>query len=285
MKTQTIRSDEKVATALVVVARTPGEGVSEGRIRRWVEKLCDRASLADGYIRAEVQAPESRRIDDWMVIYEFSCRRTLDVWLASSARQSLLKEESQLFVGTPRQQVLATPNPATAVTVVVTFAIAEGRDEEFMEKHDRLVTLLPAIEGFIRTELIAPVPGVQEETIVVFSFSSREALDAWTAHAERRRILADIDELLTAPSVRNIVAGFGGWFDIPNRQPKTWKQACLVLLALYPVSLFIGWVRKLLLPDIPFATAVLFVNILGVGVLSWLVLPRVTWRFRRWLRR
>jgi hypothetical protein len=81
------------------------------------------------------------------------------------------------------------------------------------------------------------------------------------------------------------VAGFAGWFKPPQAGPKVWKRATIILIALYPTSLTLGWIRSLLLPDLPYAPAVLLVNVLGVAVLSWILLPPLNDRYARWLSR
>ncbi len=58
-----------------------------------------------------------------------------------------------------------------------------------------------------------------------------------------------------------------------------------MLLALYPTSLVIGMVREALWPDLNSPVATLFGNVIGVAVLSWVLMPFLTSRFDRWLRR
>lgn len=273
------------STVTIVVGRTAKPEAPSPRIRRWLEKLIDRGSRAPGFVRGDIQAAEPERLDDWIVVYEFATRETLDGWLRSPQRMALVARESDFFVGDARQQVLATPSPSTSVTAVASFSVRPGLEAQFAEHYQRLLDIVAPFEGFIRCELLPARPGVQPETHIVFSFASRKTLDRWFESAERRKILADFDALLDGPSTRNVVAGFGGWFEPPVRAPKTWKQAFLVLLALYPTSLLLGWLRGTILPGLPFAPAVLVVNIAGVAVLSWILLPPLTERYKRWLRR
>jgi len=66
---------------------------------------------------------------------------------------------------------------------------------------------------------------------------------------------------------------------------KTWKQAAVVLLAIIPISLLVTAVRRWLLPDVSWWTAVLIGNVIGVIVLSWVAMPLLTRAFARWLQR
>lgn len=84
----------------------------------------------------------------------------------------------------------------------------------------------------------------------------------------------------------NVVGGFAGWFSGPTgAAPKRWKQAALVLLALYPTALVVGIVRDAIAPDLPVLLAVFIGNVGGVAILSWILMPALTRRFDAWLRR
>jgi antibiotic biosynthesis monooxygenase (ABM) superfamily enzyme len=127
---------------------------------------------------------------------------------------------------------------------------------------------------------------VQDDTVVVFSFDTREHLDAWLESDDRRRILDEIDELTEGSRTLNVVGGFGGWFGRPGMADvKRWKQASIVLLALYPTTLVLTRVRLWLLPDVHWVLAALIGNVLGVIILSWVLMPELTRRLAAWLRR
>ncbi|MFT5732194.1 MAG: antibiotic biosynthesis monooxygenase (ABM) superfamily enzyme [Planctomycetota bacterium] len=272
-------------TFTVVIGRTASPQATRRRVRRWLERLIERGSRAEGFLRGDIQAAERHRLDDWIVVYEFASAATLAAWLESSQRAELIAYEAELFTGPARQQVIAMASPSTSVTVVSSFPVMPGQEVLFASHYQRLLVVVSDFDGFIRSELIPAELGVQRESIVVFSFANRMALDAWLGAEEREAILADMRPLLTGENTMNVVAGFGGWFNPPNRPPRIWKQASLVLLALYPTSLLLSWLRGLALPGLSFAVAVLMVNIVGVSVLSWILMPPLTQRFNRWLRR
>lgn len=272
-------------TFTVVVGRTAAPQVKSRQIRRWLERLIERGSKAEGFLRGDIQAAEPHRLHDWIVVYEFASAETLAAWLASPERLELIDEGEALFAGSARQQVLAMASPTMSVTAVSSFPVRAGQEAAFASCYRRLSAAVSSFEGFIRSELIPAVSDVQHESIVVFSFTSRPALDVWLRADERNSILAEVRPLLTAENTMNVVAGFGGWFNPPNRAPKIWKQAALVLLALYPTSLLLSWLRGVALPGLSSAVAVLVVNVIGVSLLSWILMPPLTQRFNRWLRR
>jgi antibiotic biosynthesis monooxygenase (ABM) superfamily enzyme len=84
----------------------------------------------------------------------------------------------------------------------------------------------------------------------------------------------------------NIVGGFAGWFaGGGGPQVKPWKSAVAVLAALIPVSLLYTAVRLWLFPDLHPAVATVIGHVVGIVVLTWLLMPRVTRVLDTWLRR
>jgi quinol monooxygenase YgiN len=138
-------------TVTVVVGRQGRDDVPPRRIERWLERISDRAATRPGFVRSVIQAPAPPRVDDWVVVYEFMSPQTLQDWLTSPERAALLSEVSDLFTGPARQNLLPTPNPATSVTAVTTFAVDPAHDAAFVDAYQQLILDLPGIDGFIPT--------------------------------------------------------------------------------------------------------------------------------------
>jgi antibiotic biosynthesis monooxygenase (ABM) superfamily enzyme len=190
------------------------------------------------------------------------------------------------MVGDAVEQILAVHPEADPVTAVSSVRVKEGCWDAYVEAHDRLAQRMAGFEGFIRSELFPPVDGVQDDTVVLFTFDDRAHLDRWLASGERAQILDEVAPLTESDRSVNVVGGFAGWFAADaTTAPARWKQAALVLLALYPTSLAIGELRSWLLPDMHTIAATLLANVLGIIVLTWLLMPRLTQWFSAWLRR
>lgn len=271
-------------TPTVVVSRRAVTG-REREFERWLRKLASRASDAHGHVRSEVQPPTDVHPDEWVIVYQFVDGSSLRDWLDSPERERLVADGRELMVGVEREQIVALASERDPVTAVASFRVKTGHEDRYAELYDRLVDRLSGFDGYLRCELFEPVEGVQDDTVVVFSFDTREHLDAWLGSDERRDMLTEIDELIEERPLVNVVGGFGGWFGRPGMaEVKRWKQASVVLLALFPTALLLGWLRQWLLPDLPFVWSVLFGNVLGVIILSWLLMPVLTRLLDGWLR-
>lgn len=269
----------------VVVARCAKPG-REREFESWLRRLVMVASKAPGHRGAEVQPPNPQHPGEWMVVYQFRDQDSLEHWMRSAERELLLIEGAELLDGEAREQVVALVGHKSPVTAVASFRLtAQGKDR-FGEIYSRVVEAMVQFPGFIRSERFEEIEGIQEETTVVFSFGSREQLDTWLDSSERRQLFEEIEPYLKSERTMNIVGGFAGWFGQPEEvEVKPWKQACVVLLALFPTALILTLLRTALLPEMGLVLGVLLGNIAGVAILTWVLMPVLTRMLDGWLRR
>ena len=220
-----------------------------------------------------------------MIVYQFTDQTSLDGWISSRARAELLAEGVRLTSGQARMQRIAMGAGDDPVTAVASFRIRPGHDAAFAAGFEQLRNSLQDFDGYLRAQLFAPVEGVQDDTVIVFSFQSRDELDLWLESPARGEILDRLDEHLDGERQVNVVGGFGGWFSVDSKQVKTWKQSAIVLLGLYPTVLVLNETLGRIIPDsVPYLLNVLVSLMVSVSALSWLIMPRLTTVFANWLR-
>jgi antibiotic biosynthesis monooxygenase (ABM) superfamily enzyme len=273
------------STPTVIVARRASPG-REHEFERWLEGLVDEARRAPGFIGAEIQRPPAHDPLEWIVVYRFETAELLGKWIDSPERRARIDEGDHLADGPAREQTVVLQRDLDPVTAIISVRVDPEHRDEYLELYHEIDDAMSRAPGFIRTEMFEPVPGTQEDHVVVFTFDGREHLDAWLTSPERRAIIERMQPFIQSPHTINVVGGFGGWFDLDDgREPKRWKQACVVLLALYPTVLAITLVDNWIIPDPPLAIDVLIGNIVGVIILTWFLMPPLTTHLSPWLRR
>ena len=274
------------AAPTVIVSRRVRPG-AERDFERWVDRLRSAAERFSGYLGSEVQPPDAAHPDEWIILYRFASVAELDAWLSSSERSALIAEGDRLLAGPAREQRVVEPAAgAAAVTAVLTQRIPPDAEEEFHRVQARMLQAMERFEGFLRSDHLPPVSGVQDDHVIVFSFASKDHLDRWLESDERRELLTDLAPLIEGERTLNVVGGFAGWFPTPGlRQPVRWKQAVAVLIALFPTTLTLGFLQRWLVPDVPWTAALFVSNVLGVSALTWFLMPLVTRLLGGWLRR
>ena len=272
-------------TPTVIVARRVRPG-RERDFQRWIRRLLAEAAEAPGYVDAEAQPPDALHPDEWVIVYQFEDAESLQSWLRSEERTDLIEDGQELILGVPREQVVALAPESEPVTAVSSVRVRDGMQDAYRELHHQIEEAISVFPGFVRVDLYEPVPGVQDDTVVVMAFDGREHLDRWLRSDERRQILRRMEDVVEGDRTVNVVGGYAGWFSPAGAPPvKTWKQASVVLLGITPTSLGLTALRTWLVPDLPLVPAVLLSSALGVTILTWGVMPVLTRRLEGWLRR
>jgi antibiotic biosynthesis monooxygenase (ABM) superfamily enzyme len=272
-------------TPTVVVTRRAAPG-REREFERWLRRLVARARDAEGFVDAEIQAPDSFHPGEWVVVYRFTDAPSLDAWMTSPTRQALLASGNDLVVDEAREQVIALAPASERVTAVISVPVRRGAEQDYARLHDEALASMRTMPGFLRSELYAPVSGVQDDTIVMMAFDSREHLDHWLRSPERQAFIERTSELTEGQRTVSVVGGFAGWFGAAGGAPvKRWKSAVAVLIALVPTTLAVSALREALFPDLHLVPGVVIGNIIGVIILTWALMPLVTKWLASWLQR
>jgi antibiotic biosynthesis monooxygenase (ABM) superfamily enzyme len=252
----------------------------------WVGRLVNAAYRQPGYVDSFVQRPTVGHPDEWTVVYRFSDTDSLDRWLMSEERRRLIDEGAHLIEGEAKEQVLAGVAETGEARIVSSYRLAEGAEGEHLLIHKRMLDALSQFPGFVEREILDAVEGIQAETVVILTFHTPEDLRSWLDSDERSEILADLDRITEGSLTTNVVGGFAGWFPAQAEHGvRKWKQAVVILAALFPVSLAASLFRTWAFPDLPLVPSVLFANIVGIVVLTWLLMPPLTRALDGWLRR
>jgi antibiotic biosynthesis monooxygenase (ABM) superfamily enzyme len=283
-----INPSQSAASPTTVVARRVLPE-SEDEFRAWDRRIRAAAGSYPGFLGSEVQPPNPSHPGEWVTVYSFATVEQLDAWLQSEQRRAFMIEVDPMIDGEAREQRVAgmrtAPEP---VTIVFSQCIAPQNYDEFVTLHDDAVKRLGEFPGFLGSELLLPVEGVQEDHVIVASFASRPDLDRWLESGTRREWVERIEQLVEGDRTYNVVGGFGGWFPAQPSQPqgpKRWKQSIAVFIALFPTVLIITLIRGEVAPNMNVVLAVFVGNVLGILALTYVLMPPLTRLLHNWLSR
>lgn len=288
----TAMSERTVPTVIVSRRARPG---AEREFEEWIHRLHAAAHEAPGHLRSDVRAPNERHPDEWTIVYQFESVECRQQWIESPRRRELLDEGRGLVEGEADEHVLAMAFVPEPVTAVASFRLGPGSGSRFAIFQAEVRSALASFDGYLGSQVFEPVPGVQDDTVITFSFESRARLDEWLESPERAALLATIAPDVDGERVVTVVddlavslgSTFAGWFGAQDdqRPVKRWKQASIVLLALFPTALALAVLRSWIVPESPLVPTVFVSNVLGIVVLTWWLMPMLTRVFDSWLRR
>lgn len=180
----------------------------------------------------------------------------------------------------------AAPQPASAVTVLVSRRVKPGHEAAFVQASDAMTAAAQLFAGHLGGQMIHPdaddaaADGESNLYHTVFAFDTPEHLQAWQTSPERTRCLQAIAPHTLSSSKLREVSGLGHWFTPPgaaaHKPPPRWKVAVVTWLGICPTVYVLFLVVAPFLADWPLLPRVMVITALVVLLMTWLVAPRLT---------
>lgn len=156
------------------------------------------------------------------------------------------------------------------------------------------ITLAERFPGFLGAGWVRPDTG-SETWHMLYRFADQDALLMWEQSPQRQWWRSSAAGLGVVESRVEKRTGIEGWFDEPTTRdvsdlraaptapPPRWKQACVIFLVFFPLSLLVNWLSSELVPDLFLPLRVLLAVLVMTPVMTYLALPWMTRRMQWWL--
>src|ERR1700691_6113457 len=89
------------------------------------------------------------------------------------------------------------PQPATAIA---SHLVRPEKADEYFSVQTAITDAARKFDGFVGTEVLGPIAGLQEEWVAIFRIESNQAMKRWLASPERLQLAARIENFLIEPS-------------------------------------------------------------------------------------
>lgn len=186
----------------------------------------------------------------------------------------------------PRARDGESMSDAEPVTVVVTRRVRAGHEAAYESWLQGLIRDAAALPGYLGTNVHRPVAGARDYTSV-FRFDTVAHLQAFEASALRRRALAEVVDLVEADATWERLTGLEFWFTPPAGtvvpQPSRLRMALVMIAVVYGLVLSIGQLVALVLHAAPMQLRLLLTIVLEVFLMTYVLMPRITRWFARWI--
>ena len=188
---------------------------------------------------------------------------------------------------TDNQSAIGEQDSTAPLTVVVSRRVRKGQQEAFEALSSQMTERASRFPGYLGTAMFRPASPDDPEYRIVFKFRDRETLTAWEESEERDELLEQIESLLVQPSEREVTSGIVTWFTLPGQNPvqppPKWKMTIVSWLALYPAVTLVFVIFGDLLAQVPLLLRTMIVTIVVMGLMSYVLMPRMTKWFAFWL--
>jgi uncharacterized protein len=173
------------------------------------------------------------------------------------------------------------------VTAVIAHLLKPGREADYKAWMREIIPVAKTFPGYLGVNILRPQPGIHPEYVIVLHFDHHDHLQAWLGSSERRDLIARAQPLIQEREEIQVLTGLETWFELPKRPqrspPKRYKMALLTWLAVFVTLSVVGRILQPLLATLPTVLAQIITIGVVVGLLTYLIMPRLTQLFRRWL--
>jgi antibiotic biosynthesis monooxygenase (ABM) superfamily enzyme len=180
------------------------------------------------------------------------------------------------------------PSGHEPVTVTVARRVAPGREGQFQDWYDGIIAAAGRYPGFLGSGILRPKEaqgGEAGDWHVVYRFADSDLLRRWEESQERADWLCAADEFVKETGVSR-VSGLETWFAMPGRTapaPPKWKMFLVTVTAIVPLVLAMNIFVLPHLAGWPLVGRTLVFSGILTGLMTWVVMPRMTRLFRRFL--
>jgi len=168
----------------------------------------------------------------------------------------------------------------TPLTLLITRRIDPARHAEFHQWIRHGEALASQAAGYLGSGLLSPPPG-DDSWQILFRFASQSSLDAWAASPARQQWLQEGAGLIRHSQV-HCASGLDSWFGL--QAPPRWKQAVMIWLAFFPVSLSFNLLLGEQLAALPLVLRVLCSTLLLTPAMVFCFIPLCSRLLRNWLQ-
>ncbi|HLO47346.1 MAG TPA: antibiotic biosynthesis monooxygenase [Kamptonema sp.] len=173
------------------------------------------------------------------------------------------------------------------VTAVICQFVKPGLESAYEEWVAGISAVARGFEGHCGVSIIRPTKEIESEYVIILRFDRYSHLRTWMESDTRKEWIEKAKMLVRKSENVQLMTGLETWFSLPEKPlklpPPRYKMVIITWFAVYScitvIQYFLGPIFKLLPPVI---ASILSTGIV-VAMLTYVVMPRLTRLFYRWL--
>lgn len=173
------------------------------------------------------------------------------------------------------------------VTIIAVHRVKPGKEKAFERTMSGLIEAAMTFEGHLGANVIRPTDPTDSRYRIIFKFDRLSNLHYWETSEIRHTWLMRLAELTQESLPYQILTGLETWFTLPAQHsvtpPPRYKMAFITWLAIFPLIVAINVLLGAFLNQLPLLLRTLVLTIVLVSLMTYVVMPRMTRLFARWL--
>lgn len=175
----------------------------------------------------------------------------------------------------------------TPVTVDVVLSVKPSCEQEFESILTEMIAAAEMFDGHLGVNVFRPSDLSNLQYRVVFKFDRLSNFRQWESSEIRKGYLAQINRLILDKGQFQILTGLETWFTLSTNKaivpPPRYKMFILTWITIF---ILVNLMNRLVIPNLTFLPpllATLVVSGLMVLAMTYVIMPRITKLFAKWL--
>ena len=172
------------------------------------------------------------------------------------------------------------------VTAVISHYIRPGRESGYEEWLQGISQVARQFEGHNGVTILRPQPGSRAEYVIILRFNEYSNLCRWMRSPERQEWIARAKPLTEKPENVQVLTGLEALVSLPNTAsppPPKYKTAFVTWIGVFLCVSILGYFLAPYLAGLPYLLRQAIMTGLVVILLAYVVMPRLTRLFNKWL--
>ncbi len=173
------------------------------------------------------------------------------------------------------------------VTAIISQVVKPGYEEAYEQWQQDILAAAHGFEGHAGVNIIRPHDHANPEYVVIVRFNHYRNLKTWIESDVRRYWLEQAKPLIKGSEKVQVLEGLEAWFTLPGKPPQApparYKMAILTSISVYLASVVVNYFFSRFLVELPGWLQSFVLISISVVLLTYVVMPRVTRLFYRWL--
>ncbi|MBC1213478.1 antibiotic biosynthesis monooxygenase [Trichormus variabilis ARAD] len=180
-----------------------------------------------------------------------------------------------------------TSEESYPVTAVISHVVKSGREQGYEAWFHGIAADARKFKGHLGVSTIRPQDHTHLEYVVILRFDCYDNLKTWLESDIRREWIERLQPLIEKPETVQTLTGLETWFTLSDRPmkspPPRYKMMLVTWLAVFLTLPMLNRLLAPLLSGLPVLLNQLISTGIGVALLTYVIMPRLTQLFRKWL--
>jgi antibiotic biosynthesis monooxygenase (ABM) superfamily enzyme len=176
-----------------------------------------------------------------------------------------------------------------AVTFLISRTVKPGQESAYEQLLNEFSKEAQKFPGYVGANFIRPTSKSRPEFVTILRFSSEDLLAKWQQSTPHKRLVSEIELIAKGPASMQRVSGLEVWFTPAGvtaaTAPSPHKMALVLFSVVYVLSCVLIPLVNQFGSDWPIYARLLVSVGLQVGLMTYVIMPRVTRLLAPWLFR